>query len=115
MASNHSSNTASHSQADHGHHHIIPLSDYLKVFATLIFLTVVTVAAARVDFGALNAVVAFAIASVKAGLVLAIFMHLKYDNMLNRVIIGSSVFFLLVLYIFCKLDEVTRIFWSSNL
>lgn len=94
---------------------MIPFDVYIKVFLALIVLTVITVLAAQVDFGALNAVVAFGIASVKAGLVLAIFMHLKYDNLLNRVIIGSSVFFLIVLYFFCIVDEVTRIVEKSTL
>ena len=100
---------------DQHHHHIIPLSTYLKVFAILIALTVVTVAASRIDFGAMNAVIAFAIASVKAGLVLAYFMHLKYDNMMNRVIIASGVFFLLVLYMFVTIDDITRVFVGSAL
>lgn len=94
---------------------MIPFDVYIKVFAALIVLTVITVLAAQVDFGALNAIVAFGIASVKAVLVLAFFMHLKYDNMLNRVIIASSVFFLIVLYFFCTIDEVTRIVEKSTL
>src|SRR5688572_9538133 len=96
-------------------HHIIPLRTYMNVFGTLIVLTAVTVLAARIDFGALNAVVAFGIATVKATLVLAIFMHLKYDNMLNRVIILSGAFFLIVMYFFCWLDESTRIIERSTL
>lgn len=101
-----------HSEAAH---HIIPLGDYVKVFIALIILTVITVAAARFDFGVLNTVIAFFIASVKAVLVLAIFMHLKYDDMLNRVIIGSAAFFLIVMYFFCIVDEVTRIVQKSTL
>jgi cytochrome c oxidase subunit 4 len=104
--------------AGHGHdtsHHIIPIDTYLKVFGTLIVLTVITVLAARVDFGALNAVVAFAIATVKAVLVAAIFMHLKYDDKMNRVIIVSSVFFLIVLWFFAILDEATRVVTRSTL
>jgi cytochrome c oxidase subunit IV len=102
---------AGHGHSESGTHvpHIIPLQTYIKVFSVLIILTVITVAASRVDFGIMNSVVAFAIASVKAGLVMAIFMHLKYDNMLNRVIIGSSVFFLIVLYFFCFMDEASRV------
>ena len=92
----------------HEEHHIIPLATYLKIFGALIVLTVVTVLAAKVDFGVFNAVVAFAIASLKAVLVLGYFMHLKYDNMMNRVIIGSGVFFLLVLWFFSILDVGTR-------
>ncbi len=106
-----------HGSGDHGSHdhHVIPLKTYLSVFGVLIFLTVITVLAAKVDFGAFNAVVAFGIASVKAGLVLSIFMHLKYDNMMNRVIIGTSVFFLLVLWFFSILDIATRISQQSTL
>ncbi len=96
-------------------HHIIPFDTYLKVFGALIVLTVVTVGAAQIDFGAFNAIVAFAIATVKATLVLAIFMHLKYDNMMNRVIILSGAFFLIVLYFFCIIDESTRIVQKSTL
>lgn len=96
-------------------HHVVPLATYLKVFATLIGLTFITVAASRVDFGALNAVVAFGIATIKAVLVMAIFMHLKYDDKLNRVIIGAGFFFLVVMYFFCILDEVTRIAQHSTL
>ena len=81
-------------------HHVIPLKTYWTVFAALIVLTGITVGAAQIDFGAMNALVAFGIASVKASLVLGIFMHLKYDNMMNRAIIGSSVFFLLLFWFF---------------
>lgn len=106
--------SGSHDHGSHDHH-IIPLKTYLQVFGVLIFLTVITVLATKIDFGAFEAAVAFGIASVKAGYVLAIFMHLKYDNMMNRVIIGTSVFFLLVLWFFSILDIVTRIGQQSTL
>ena len=54
---------------------------YLIVFASLLVGTVLTVAAARMDFGGhWNIVVALAIAGVKASLVAAIFMHLKWER-----------------------------------
>ena len=96
-------------------HHIVPASTFYKVFAALIALTFLTVLASRFDFGFLNTVVAFGIATIKAGLVLSIFMHLTYDDMMNRVIIACSFFFLLVLYLFAELDELTRIFQRSTL
>lgn len=95
---------------DQQHHHIIPLSIYFKVIGTLMVLTVITVAAAQVDFGAMNTVIAMVIASVKAGLVLAFFMHLKYDDKLYIVTFGTGVFFLVVLYFFCWIDIYTRFF-----
>lgn len=100
---------------NHSEHHIVPLSDYIKVFSALIVLTVVTVAAAQVDFGALNTLIAFAIATVKAVLVMAIFMHLKYDDRLNTVIICSSFFFLILLWLFSYADIYTRVFQPSTL
>jgi cytochrome c oxidase subunit IV len=98
-----------------GEHHIIPLPVYFKVFWGLIALTVLTVAVTRVDFGLFNAIVAFGIATFKAVLVLGFFMHLKYDNMMNRVILLSGFFFLLVLWFFSAIDEVTRVVQRSTL
>lgn len=60
--------------------HIVPVSTFFKVLIALLFLTVVTVLAAKVDLGKWNIVGALAIASVKASLVILIFMHGKYEN-----------------------------------
>lgn len=99
------------SSQQHDHeHHIIPLSVYFKVITALMILTVVTVAVARVDFGSLNTIIAMAIASVKAGLVLAFFMHLKYDDKLYIVTFGTGIFFLIVFYFFSWVDIYTRFF-----
>lgn len=71
----------------HGHSHdhqelghIVPESTFLKVLVALLILTIITVAAAHVDMGKWNILGALAIASVKATLVVTIFMHGKYEN-----------------------------------
>ena len=92
-----------------GSHHIIPFSIYIKVISALLVLTVVTVAAAQVDFGAMNTVIAMLIASVKAGLVLAFFMHLKYDDKLYLACFGTAIFFLVLMYFLSWIDIYTRI------
>lgn len=57
---------------------------YLGVFMALVFLTVITVAASTHDFGGhANIVIALVIAGVKASLVAAIFMHLKWERALS--------------------------------
>ena len=94
---------------EHKETHHIPLNLYFKVFGALLLMTALTVAASRVDFGSMNTVIAMAIASVKAGLVLAFFMHLKYDDKIYAVAFGSAVFFLVLLYFFCWIDIYTRI------
>lgn len=92
-----------------GSHHIVPLSSYMKVFAALIALTILTVIAPQFDLGWFNAPLALIIASVKAVLVMAVFMHLKYDEKLNVVLFGSSFLFLVLFVFFSALDIFTRV------
>ena len=96
-------------------HHIIPLKTYFKVAAGLILLTFATVFFHELHLGPLAGPIAFLIAAIKASLVLLYFMHLKYDNMQNRVIFGSGIFFLLLLIGFSALDIWTRISQLSTL
>ena len=105
------------SSNSHGHHepHIIPLKVYFGILATLLFLTIITVAAARVDFGAFNTIIAFLIATVKASLVLGYFMHLKYDDKMYLVVFLTGVFFLIVMYLFSELDILTRVLYQNIL
>jgi cytochrome c oxidase subunit 4 len=99
---------------DTSQHHV-EFSTYIKIFSTLIFLTFLTVATSRMDFGPLNAFIAFGIATIKALLVASFFMHLKFDDKMNRYIIISAFFFLGVFYFFCALDNFTRIVQVSTL
>ena len=97
--------------ANNGHHehHLMSFKTHMNVFWALIVLTVLTVWAAQFDFGALGPVVAFGIATVKALLVMGWFMHLKYDGMINRIIMGSGFFFLALLFVISVIDIYTRI------
>ena len=63
------------SSEDHSH-------AYPKVLIALLILTAVTVGVSFVSFGtkAANIVIGMAIALLKASLVVAIFMHLKYEK-----------------------------------
>ncbi len=91
-------------------HHIIPLGIYIKVFVALIFLTFLTVFTAKaMNLSPFNGVVAFTIAGAKAALVMAFFMHLKYDVKSNAIIILGSFGFVVLLFIFCIIDIYTRI------
>jgi cytochrome c oxidase subunit IV len=104
---------------EHSEHHVVPLGTYQKVLGVLVLLTILTVAVAKpvsgFDAGIFNALIAFLIATVKASLVLAIFMGLKYDKKLHLVIFLTGLFFLIVMYTFSVLDIFTRIIVSPTL
>ena len=77
----------------HGLAHPMPISVLVNVFIALIVLTIVTVAASYMPFGAFETWVALGIATVKASLVAAYFMHLRYDNPLNAVLFVFGLLF----------------------
>lgn len=81
---------------------------YWGVFATLVFLTVITVGLAHYDFGKLNLVVTLLIASTKASLVMAIFMHLAFDSKFFAVVASTSLVFLSLFILFPLLDLGSR-------
>ncbi|HEV7558448.1 MAG TPA: cytochrome C oxidase subunit IV family protein, partial [Kofleriaceae bacterium] len=58
---------------------------------TLLMLTLVTVLATKINFGAnINLAIAMFIAVVKATLVILFFMHLKYDKLFHSVVFVSA-------------------------
>lgn len=91
--------TAAQAPAGHGHghagggHYITPMPVLLGVFGALIVLSIVTVAAASIDFGEFNLFVAMGIASVKATLVALFFMHLAHDRGFNTLAFFASFLF----------------------
>ncbi|MBK9071210.1 MAG: cytochrome C oxidase subunit IV family protein [Myxococcales bacterium] len=93
MSATHAAPTTdtSHAADDaHDHHgiaHVASLSMLVKTWVFLMFLTVITVLATKVDFGpSMNLAVAMAIAAVKATLVVLYFMHLRYDKIFHSVL-----------------------------
>jgi len=96
-------------------HHIIPAAVLAKTAGALLFLTFLTVAAARIHLGMFAAPVAFLIAGIKAFLVMSFFMGLKYDLKENRIIFSLGFIFLGILFFFSALDIWTRIHIISTL
>jgi cytochrome c oxidase subunit 4 len=91
--------------AGHVHHKIF----YVKVFASLIALTIITTVVAYVDLGStLNTIVALAIACCKASLVVLFFMHLNEQTGMTRVVILAALLFLAVLIGITMSDVFTR-------
>jgi cytochrome c oxidase subunit 4 len=88
--------------------HIVPPKVYVGIFLSLMVLTAATVAAAYVNLGPFNIVIALAIASVKATLVVLYFMHARYSPKRTQLVIVCAVFWLAIMLALTLSDYVTR-------
>jgi cytochrome c oxidase subunit 4 len=94
--------------AEHEH----SISFYVGILFALLALTGITVGAAFINLHAWNPVVALAIASLKAVLVVLFFMHVKdASEKMTKVVIFFGVFFLLLLLTLTMADYGTRL-WT---
>lgn len=86
--------------AHHDHIHVTPALPMTIVFIILLILTVFTVLTAHyIDLpGTGNLILALIIATIKGTLVMAYFMHLKYDKGMNLIIVYAT-FFGVVLFL----------------
>lgn len=96
---------ASQPASAHAHDHA---KTYLRTLFALLSLTILTVAAAYVDFGSGNIVIALSIATVKATLVALFFMHLRYEKPMNAIIASAGFLFLGIFLMFCLIDFDSR-------
>ena len=96
--------------SEHEHsEHIVSPGTYIAIILTLLALTGITVAAAYVNLGRLNIVVALLIATVKATLVVLFFMHAKYSPKRTKMVILAGIFWLLILLFMTLSDYASRI------
>jgi len=76
----------------HGISHVAASRVLLATGGSLLVLTLVTVLATKIDFGAnINLAVAMVIAVTKATLVILFFMHLRYDKLFHSVVFVSAI------------------------
>jgi len=89
--------------------HILSSKLYYGIWIVLMVLTVVTAGVATIDLGLFNTIVALLIATSKALLVILFFMHVKYTSeKLTKMVIISSIFWLLILLFLSLSDYGTR-------
>ena len=93
----------------HAEPHISPLKTYYTVYAALLVLTVTTYAVSFAGFEPkLAVIVAVSVAMVKATLVGAWFMHLKYDVKFNVFVFLAALWFMSVFFILTMFDVGSR-------
>jgi cytochrome c oxidase subunit 4 len=109
-----------HGHDDHGHgiSHVAPVKVLLGTWGALMFLTIITVLATKVDFGSsINLAVAMAIAVVKATLVLLFFMHLIYDKLFHSVLVVGGLLAATLFVTFALMDSgqyQNNVIWDPN-
>lgn len=88
--------------------HIVSPKVYAIIFFTLMLGTGITVWAAFQNFGQFNIVIALAIATFKATLVVLYFMHARYSPKRTQLVIVCSVFWLAIMLALTLADYNTR-------
>jgi len=92
--------------------HISSVKLYVGIWLALMAGTILTVVVAGIDLGPLNPVMALAIATTKAVLVVLFFMHVKYAHeRLTKLVIVTAIFFFLILLALTMADYTTRL-WT---
>lgn len=80
--------------------HISSYTQHAKVLIMLLFLTLITVMATEIHFGTFSVAVALLIAAIKGATVVSYFMHLKYDQLVFKImVLGVFLLFALVILI----------------
>ena len=110
----HATTDSIHSSHDHGDE----LKTYVAVFATLIILLFLTYGAYFIPFekmrigeyhlDVMNTVIALTIASVKASLVVLVFMHLRHSTRLTWVVATAGIIWLGIMILFIFSDYLSR-------
>ena len=94
--------------SEHAHHGVTPVSSYLKVFASLMVLTALTIAVAEVNLGILNTFVAVTIGVIKASIVAWFFMHLNHSARITLVCAVAGAIWLVIMLSLTLSDVMTR-------
>ena len=89
-------------------HHIISYRKLAGIWLALLALTALTVGITRLELGGYKVLGALTIACVKAGLVIAIFMHMKYEGRLLRWLLFLALVTLAIFIGFTFFDVLYR-------
>lgn len=105
-----------HAHDDHAHDVSKHVKGYLIVGSLLLLLTLITVGLSYVNFGSerANIIVAMIVATFKAGLVAAIFMHLKGEKWTIWKFLLFTAFFCAGLFFLTYLHYADPIFGTSH-
>ncbi len=88
--------------------HIVPYKVYVIILIALIALTLASIGITSIELGELTVAGALIFACVKSFLVLTYFMHLKYDKVYIRAMVGFVFLLFVVVLLITFLDYFYR-------
>jgi cytochrome c oxidase subunit 4 len=88
--------------------HIVSYKTNALVLVALLCLTMLTVAITSVELGPWNVTAALLIASIKVGIVLTYFMHLKFEYVILRMMVTMVVLVFAALIVITFFDYLYR-------
>lgn len=89
-------------------HHIVSYRTYMLILLLLLVLTAVSVAVTQIELTRWATPVALLLATTKTAFVLAVFMHLKFDQRIFRLMAVLIFLLLVVVIVFTFLDYAFR-------
>ena len=89
-------------------HHIVSYRTYGLILVLLLVLTGVSVAVTHIELSKWTTAVALLLAAAKSSFVLAIFMHLKFDQKIFKIMAVLIILLLAVVIIITFLDYAFR-------
>lgn len=90
--------------------HVVSYQFSIGIWAGLVLLTIMTVLVSvmGINLVAFSVVTALIIASTKAIVVANYFMHLKYDNIVLKILLGVTMLLFVVFILLTAVDYITR-------
>lgn len=88
--------------------HISSYSLNWTVLLVLLILTTISVLVIKIHLGAFTVALALLLASVKATIVLTYFMHLKFENLMLRLMVGGVFLLFAVVIVITFIDYYFR-------
>ena len=88
--------------------HVTSYALNFKVLLVLLSLTTITILVIKMHLGAFTVAMALTLASIKTFIVLTYFMHLKFENLILRLMVGGVFLLFAIIIVITFIDYYFR-------
>ena len=88
--------------------HITSYALNFKVLLVLLVLTTITILVIKLHLGAFTVAMALTLASIKTAIVLTYFMHLKFESLILRLMVGGVFLLFAIIIVITFIDYYFR-------